>query len=177
MNWETLKFFPKYVILMALTPALILIDQFTKYRILRHLQMGESIPVLSGYFNITYVRNTGAAFGILSNANPGLRIPFFVIVPILAMGAIAYVFRRIPNDSIRLSTALSCVVGGAVGNLIDRLQLGYVVDFLDFHWKYQHHFPAFNAADTVICVGVAVLVLDLLFHEEPASQGAVQNAS
>lgn len=93
------------------------------------------------------------------------------------MIAIAYVFRRIPNDSIRLSTALSCVVGGAIGNLIDRLQLGYVIDFLDFHWKYQTHFPAFNVADSAICIGVAVLVLDLLFHEEPAPQGALTNAS
>jgi signal peptidase II len=167
----------KYRILAALTPMLIIIDQWTKFWIVGHMKLGESIPVLSGLFNITYVRNTGAAFGILSQANPIIRIPFFVIVPILAMVAIAYVFRKIPADSIRLSTALSCVVGGAVGNLIDRLFLGYVVDFLDFHWQYQHHFPAFNVADTVICIGVGVLVLDLVFHEDPAPQGALSDAS
>jgi signal peptidase II len=167
----------KYWILALLTPALIVIDQWTKFVIVKGLHMGESIPVLSGLFNITYVRNTGAAFGILANANPIIRVPFFVVVPLLAMVAIAYVFRKIPADSVRLSAALSCVVGGAIGNLIDRLFLGYVVDFLDFHWKYQHHFPAFNAADTVICIGVGVLVLDLVFHDEPEPQGALSDAS
>jgi signal peptidase II len=167
----------KYRILAVLTPILIVVDQWSKYLIVSRFKLGESIPVVSGLFNITYVRNTGAAFGILAQANPIVRIPFFVVVPILAMIAIAYVFRKIPSDSIRLSAALSCVVGGAIGNLIDRLFLGYVVDFLDFHWKYQHHFPAFNAADTVICIGVGVLVLDLVFHEDSEPQGAIPDAS
>jgi len=167
----------KYKIMAVLTPLLVVIDQWTKYVILKGFKLGESIPVISGLFNITYVRNTGAAFGILATAPPFIRIPFFVVIPVLAMVAIAYVFRKIPAESIRLSAALSCVVGGAVGNLIDRLTLGYVVDFLDFHWRYQHHFPAFNAADTVICIGVGVLVLDLLFHEEPTPQGALPDVS
>lgn len=168
----------KYRSMAFLTPALIAIDQWTKYMIVSRFHMGETIPIVSGLFNITYVRNTGAAFGILATANPAIRVPFFVLVPILAMIAIAYVFRKIPKDSIRLSAALACVVGGAVGNLIDRLFLGYVVDFLDFHWNYQHHFPAFNVADTAICIGVGILVLDLVLHDESTEpQGALSDAS
>jgi signal peptidase II len=168
----------KYWIMAVLTPALVVIDQWSKSMIVSRFRLGESIPIVSGLFNVTYVRNTGAAFGILAQANPVVRIPFFVVVPCLAMAAIAYVFRKIPKDSIRLSAALSCVVGGAIGNLIDRLFLGYVVDFLDFHWNYQHHFPAFNAADTVICIGVGVLVLDLVLHDESTEpQGALSDAS
>jgi signal peptidase II len=76
--------------------------------------------------------------------------------------AIGFIFRKIPDRDIKLSTSLSLVIGGAIGNLIDRVNLNYVVDFLDFHWKYMYHFPAFNVADMAICVGVGVLMLDLL---------------
>jgi signal peptidase II len=152
----------KYLILAILTAAVILLDQFTKYLIVEKFRYGESIPVLPGFFSLTYIRNTGAAFGLLAHANPAFRIPFFVIVPILALIAIAFIFRKIPDRDLKLSSALSLVIGGAVGNLIDRVMLNYVVDFLDFHWKYEYHFPAFNVADSAICVGVGILMLDLL---------------
>lgn len=159
----------KYLILVILTLAVIVLDQFTKSLIIQHFRLGESIPVLSGFFNITYVRNTGAAFGFLAQADPAFRIPFFVIVPILALLVIGYVFRRIPANDIKLSVALALVMGGALGNLIDRAAYGYVVDFLDFHWRYTYHFPAFNVADSSICVGVGILMLDLFTKEERSS--------
>src|SRR5271154_5859977 len=93
----------KYWILATLTPVLILIDQWTKHLIFTRFRLGESIPVWSGYFNLTYVRNTGAAFGMLAQVEPWLRVPFFLIVPVAAMVAIGYVFRRIPTDSVRLA--------------------------------------------------------------------------
>jgi signal peptidase II len=160
----TLK--PKYQVLLILTPLLLVLDQWTKHLVLTRFSLGESIPIVSGILNLTYVRNTGAAFGILAQASPAFRIPFFLIVPVVALLVIGYVFRRIPAGNLRRAAALSAVVGGAIGNLIDRIRLGYVVDFLDFHWKYQHHFPAFNVADAAICVGVAVLIIELVLEEE-----------
>jgi signal peptidase II len=160
----------KYTILVVLTAFVILLDQITKYVIVDRFRYGESIPVIPGFFSLTYIRNTGAAFGLLAHSNPAFRIPFFVIVPIVALVAIAFIFRKIPDKDLKLSTALSLVIGGAIGNLIDRVQLSYVVDFLDFHWKYEYHFPAFNVADTAICIGVGVLMLDLL--SQPATQAA-----
>lgn len=163
MKFEQLmKAKKKYVILGLLTGMIIVLDQWTKYAVIEKFRLGETVSVIGGYFNLTYIRNTGAAFGLLANAHPSFRVPFFVIVPLIALGAIGFIFRRIPESDTKLSTALSLVIGGAVGNLIDRIQLGYVVDFLDFHWNYMYHFPAFNVADSAICVGVGVLILDLL---------------
>ena len=167
----------KYIILTLLTILIIVLDQLTKYVIVDRFRYGESIPVIQGFFNLTYVRNTGAAFGILSHAAPAFRVPFFIIVPMVALVAIGFIFRKIPDQDLKLSSALSLVIGGAVGNLIDRVMLSYVVDFLDFHWKYQYHFPAFNVADAAICVGVGVLMLDLLNQEEPKKSEETVDAS
>lgn len=174
-----IKLRKKYLILSVLTVAIIILDQITKMLVIQRFRLGESIPVIADFFSLTYIRNTGAAFGILASADPAFRVPFFIIVPVLALVAIAFIFRKLPPSDIKLSTALSLVIGGAIGNLIDRMSLGYVVDFLDFHWKYQYHFPAFNVADSAICVGVGILTLDLLFqssteagNEEPATRSA-----
>ena len=164
---KTLK--KKYVIMVSLTSFVIAVDQLTKYLVLEHFRVGETIAMISNLFNLTYVKNTGAAFGILAHADPAFRVTFFVIIPLLALGAIGMIFKKLPDSDVKLSTALSMVIGGAIGNLIDRVQLGFVVDFLDFHWKYQYHFPAFNVADSAICVGVAVLMLDLAVREDEAN--------
>ncbi len=155
----------KYSILGALTLFVIVFDQLTKYLVMQRFGLHESMPIIPGFFDLTYVRNTGAAFGFMATAHPSFRVPFFLVVPVVALVAIAYIFRRIPETDWKLSIALSLVVGGAVGNLIDRVFLGYVVDFLDFYWGPQH-FPAFNVADTAICIGVGVLTLDLLTQDK-----------
>lgn len=167
----------KYFILFVLTAFVIVLDQYTKMVVVERFRYGETLSVIQGFFNLTYVRNTGAAFGLLAHANPAFRIPFFVIVPLVALVAIAFIFRKIPDTDFKLSTALSLVIGGAVGNLIDRVQLSYVVDFLDFHWKYLYHFPAFNVADMAICVGVGVLMLDLLMQPNSESDEVAKGAS
>lgn len=156
----------KYVILTVLTTFIIVLDQLTKYMVVDRFRYGESVPMIPGFFSLTYIRNTGAAFGLLAHSNPAFRIPFFVIVPLVALVAIAFIFRKIPDRDLKLSSALSLVIGGAIGNLIDRVMLSYVVDFLDFHWRYEYHFPAFNVADMAICVGVGILMLDLLTQKE-----------
>jgi signal peptidase II len=160
----------KYVLLSVITPLIIVVDQWTKYLVLQKFRLGETIPMILGFFNLTYIRNTGAAFGLLAQADPSFRIPFFVTVPLIALVAVGYIFRKIDDRDYRLSISLSLVISGAIGNLIDRLQMGYVVDFLDFHWGYGYHFPAFNVADSAICVGVAILVLDLLTEKHPSEE-------
>lgn len=154
----------KYLILILVTAAVIIFDQISKSLIVQKFRLGDSSPVISDFFSLTYIRNTGAAFGILAHADPIFRVPFFIIVPMVALFAIAYIFRKIPDQDVKLSVALSLVIGGAIGNLIDRVVLGFVVDFLDFFWK-GYHFPAFNVADSAICVGVGFLMLDLLAND------------
>lgn len=169
----------KYVILLSITAFIIGLDQFTKSIILREFRLGESIPILTGFFNFTYVQNRGAAFGFLSQADPAFRIPFFILVPLVALSSIAFVFRKLGEKDIKLAVALSLVIAGAIGNLIDRLRLGYVVDFLDFHWKWGYHFPAFNVADSAICIGVGLIMLDMTKSTSPVSskkQGSLTNA-
>ena len=174
---KTIKF--KYAVLVFLGGFLIGLDQLTKSIILEHFRLGETVSVIGGFFNITYVQNRGAAFGMLSQASPAFRVPFFLIVPMIALVSIAYIFRRIPDHDRKLACALSLVIGGAVGNLIDRATLGYVVDFLDFHWRWAYHFPAFNVADSAICIGVGLVILDLFAPEEgkTSRKGSRVNAS
>jgi signal peptidase II len=153
----------------ALIPAsVIVLDQWTKQLVVDRFQLGESIPVLSSFFNLTYVRNTGAAFGFMASVDSTYRIPFFLIVPLVAMSVIGYLFKKLAPEDLKTAVALSLVMGGAIGNLIDRVRYGFVVDFLDFHWKFQAHFPAFNVADSAICIGVGLLLLDVSKKEERA---------
>ncbi len=167
----------KYQILAVLSSVTLILDQVTKWLVVRDFHLGESIPIIPGFFSLTYIRNTGAAFGLLAQMDSSYRVPFFLIVPVIALVAIGYIFRKIPPKDVKLSVALSLVVGGAVGNLIDRIVYGYVVDFLDFHWKYTYHFPAFNIADSAICIGVGILMLDLLQNPQASEkQSADQDA-
>lgn len=159
----------KWWILGLVSVFTVVFDQITKQLIHGSYALGESTALIPGFFNFTYVRNTGAAFGILAQADPSFRVPFFMIVPVIALIAIGYVFRKIPAQDVLLSSALSLVIGGAIGNLIDRAVFGFVIDFLDFHYKYTYHFPAFNIADIAICVGVGILMLDMYRQDTLAS--------
>lgn len=153
----------KYQILSWVMPLVVVLDQLTKWEVVKNFSLGQTRSIIPGIFDLTYVRNTGAAFGILAHADARWRVPFFVLVPLVALLAIFHVFRRIGEKDLKLAYALALVMGGAIGNLIDRAWLNYVVDFLLFHWKYEWQFPAFNIADSAICVGVGILMLDL-FH-------------
>ena len=153
----------KVKILLSILPSVILLDQLTKQIIISKFYLGESISIIPGLFNFTYVRNTGAAFGILSSADPSFRVPFFLIIPGIAIGIIIYLFKKLEPGHTFLATALSLILSGAIGNLIDRVVYRYVIDFLDFHWKEIYHFPAFNIADSAITVGVAFMILDMFF--------------
>lgn len=156
---------------------IIILDQWTKLVVLDRFEYGESMMVISDFFSLTYVRNTGAAFGFLATANPGFRVPFFLAVPIIAMVILGFLYRDLPQNARWRSLALGLVTGGAIGNLIDRVRLGYVVDFLDFHYKNLYYFPAFNVADSAICVGVAILLLSTIEKKDPVKKEEPDNAS
>ena len=148
---------------LGLAFIVLLADQFTKVLIVGHYQLGDSTPVTS-FFNIVRVHNTGAAFSFLASAG-GWQRWFFTALGIAAAGFILWMLRA--HSSQRLfSFALACILAGAVGNVIDRLVHGYVVDFLDFHWPFLAgifpggHFPAFNIADAAITIGACALILD-----------------
>jgi len=163
----------KYLILVAMTGTLVSLDQLTKFLIVIELGLGESRQIVDAFFNLTRVHNAGAAFGLFSNMAPEFREPFFLFVPIVMLALIFTVFFRLKESQQLSIFAFSLIVGGALGNLMDRLRLGYVVDFLDFHWRHLLHFPAFNLADAAITLGVFLLLLSIFFEKEaPEETGA-----
>ena len=145
---------------LGLALILLIADQFTKVLILGYYQLGDSTLVTS-FFNIVRVHNSGAAFSFLASAS-GWQRWFFTAVGVGAAVFIIYMLRSHPGQKL-FSFALACILGGAVGNVIDRLLYGYVVDFLDFHYAGTH-FPAFNIADSAISIGAACLILDELLR-------------
>jgi signal peptidase II len=153
----------RYTLFVSIAIIGIVIDQITKVAIDRSMQLFDSIPIIVNFFNITYVRNPGAAFSFLSNAS--WRLPFFITISCLAAFVILIAFRKLRDDQRLAHISLSMIFSGAVGNLIDRVRLGEVIDFLDAHW-YRHHWPAFNVADSLICVGVFILAIDMILEEK-----------
>jgi len=140
---------------------LILIDQLTKGAIQTNLYYGQSIPVIDGFFSIAYVKNTGAAFGFGAGAHEYFRIVMFLILPVIFCGWIFYMLVKTIKSPFYLSLAYALILAGAIGNLIDRFSLGYVVDFLLFYWNNEaNHFPAFNVADSCITVAAGLLIID-----------------
>ena len=143
--------------------AVILLDQSSKEWVRGAFDLHESLPLVPGFFNLTYIRNTGAAWGLFSGQSLALSVLAVVMLAALV------VFRRrlLPPGRIH-RVALGLLCGGIVGNLFDRLRLDYVVDFLDFFHR-GWHFPAFNVADSAICVGVGIYVLGTLLAPAPAA--------
>jgi signal peptidase II len=154
------------------------LDQIVKSLVDRFMSLHESRVLVEGFLHLTYVRNRGAAFGILSDAEIPYQSLVFSVVSALALLAIAVYAWRLPAGSRLPRLALALVIGGAVGNLIDRARLGYVIDFVDVFWG-AYHWPAFNVADSAISVGVVLLVFDILRHPhgEPAAEAPLNAAS
>jgi lipoprotein signal peptidase len=150
----------KYRILAIVVPLVLVLDQWTKHLIHSRYRLGETWDLFPSIFAFTYVRNQGAAFSLLNDAPAYFRDPFFLIVPLVALLAISYLYSRLRDSQRVVAFGLSLVAGGAIGNLIDRLRYGYVVDFIDWHWKEVYHWPRFNIADSCIVVGVALLLID-----------------
>ena len=163
-----MSLYRRYIMLLLVVGGIVALDQFTKIWIDQNMSLYESRPILGGFLDFHYIRNAGAAFGILSRTDSPLRIPFFVGISTLAIGIILYLFHRMETSEILVPVALSLVLGGAVGNLIDRIRLGEVIDFIYFQYR-RFAWPAFNVADIAITVGVFLLILRMVFLEKRPS--------
>ncbi|NHZ43026.1 signal peptidase II [Massilia aquatica] len=144
---------------LGIAAIVILLDQLTKIAIQKTFVFGEE-KVITSFFNLVLAYNKGAAFGFL-NSQPGWQRYFFTGVAVIAVGFILYMLKRHAGQRL-FCWALALIMGGAIGNAIDRLAYGHVVDFLDFHIASLGHFPAFNIADSAICIGAALFVFDEL---------------
>jgi signal peptidase II len=142
--------------------AIVVADQLVKWLALAQLRPGEPVAVTS-FFNLVLVFNRGAAFSFLADA-PGWQQPFFIVVALVASAVVSWMLWRQPSRRI-LCLGLALILGGALGNLWDRIAYGHVVDFLDFH-AFGWHWPAFNVADSAISVGAALLIADSFLHKD-----------
>ena len=156
----------KYHRLAIVAGLVVLTDQVSKAFILRHLPIHQSIPIIKGFFNITHIRNPGGAFGLMSNMSPIFRTIVFLFISSLAVGLILYFYKKTPRNQPLLATGFALIFGGAIGNLIDRVRFGNVVDFLDFYLG-NLHWPAFNVADSAITIGITIFIFHLLLKKLP----------
>lgn len=160
----------KYPWVAAIAGMVVLLDQLTKYLVVKKFYLHESVKVIPGFFSLTYVRNPGAAFGILAGASGSWRTIFFATVSLAALAVIATLVRK-TSDRLPI-IAFSLIGGGAVGNLIDRVRFGEVVDFIEWYYG-SFHWPTFNIADSAITAGVTLLAIDMLF---PGKQRTAEDA-
>ena len=156
----------KYIKLAIIGGGIVIADQMTKWLILNYLPFNDHIPVIAGFFNIVHIHNPGGAFGLLANLGSGLRTIIFLFISSLAVGLIFYFYKKTPASHPWLAAGFAMIFGGAIGNLIDRLRFGIVIDFLDFYIA-KYHWPAFNIADSAITVGITVFVIHILFKKMP----------
>ena len=165
----------KRIYYLSITAAVILLDLWTKWLVVKGIDLHEAIPVIPNFFQLVHVRNTGAAFGIGANADSR-------IIPLLLNGGaiavfcvvVVYALRSAVTDRL-LQTGLHLILGGAIGNLLDRFRFGYVVDFLDVYVR-GHHWPAFNVADSAICIGIGLLFLDMRKKPETTAAAPAESA-
>jgi signal peptidase II len=161
----------KWLSFAVLVGLILGLDQATKLYVHATFRLHESRPVVEGFFHLTYVRNPGAAFGLLAYQDESFLQWFFPLVTVLAIIALVVYFVNVPASRRRTLWGIGLIVGGAIGNGIDRLWLGQVIDFLDVHWRDVYHWPAFNLADSAICIGVGLLLLDAFRQPAEAEKG------
>ena len=156
----------KYFYLLSITTLVLIVDQLTKIYVHTHFSLGESYNIIPNYFDFTYVRNYGAAWGVFSDSHEVFRKIFFLSVPPIAVGFIIYMLRSVENSDRFQIVALSLISAGALGNYIDRVRFSYVIDFFDVHIKRIYSYPVFNIADCAIVIGVMMMLYYIAFLEE-----------
>jgi len=147
--------------------AVVFLDQLSKFFVLRYVPLHDAIPVIEGFFNLVHVRNRGMAFGLMNR--PGIDLGFYFLVA-ASMGAVLFLLLwslRLRDENQRILPGLSLIMGGALGNLVDRIRFREVVDFLDF-FLGPYHWPAFNLADSAITIGTLWVAFLLIFHRKPS---------
>ena len=152
----------KYSLFAGVALVSVVLDQLTKVYFERNYALGQVKVLIDNHLYLTHLRNPGAAFGILADST--WRLPFFLTVALVAVVGILWYLQKLPESARWMHLSLALIFGGAVGNVIDRIRLGEVIDFVGVHW-YDYHWPAFNVADSAICVGVAILLVISLQEE------------
>jgi len=169
----------KYKLVIIVSAVIIALDQLTKWLILTYVPLYSTVPVIPGFFDIVHIRNTGAAFGMFANSDSPLREPFFYVVALIAVVVLISILRKLPNYVTLMSWVIALVFGGLVGNLVDRIRFGNVVDFLSFHWRdavanwnvlgwhigFKWEWPSFNVADSAITIAMVLIVIHMIFFE------------
>ncbi len=154
----------KYLTTTIIVLGVLFLDQSSKLYIDRVIPLHHSVQIVKDFFHITHVRNTGAAFGFLAGQVGGLKSVFFVTISVVAILTILFFLRNLKDNQTPLLLSLSLIMGGAVGNLTDRVRLGEVIDFIDLHW-HTYHWPTFNVADCAITIGGVFLIIDVVFRK------------
>jgi len=157
----------KLAILIPVLLLGLLLDQVSKLLVLAKLPLNSQISVIPGLLNLVHVHNRGAAFGLLSGWGSEFPWLFFMGTTILVLGVLGYLIWRLPDDHSLAALGYSLILTGALGNLIDRVRLKEVVDFIDVYWG-RYHWPAFNVADSLVCIGAGVLVWVIIRDEKTA---------
>ena len=162
--------------LSSVTGGIILLDQLTKQQIMQTMRLHESISVIPNLLSLTYIRNPGAAFGLLAGSSNAFRMVFFGLTSIFALGLLGTILLRMPEQDWVGRVSVAGILGGAIGNLIDRLRFGEVIDFLDVYVE-NYHWPAFNVADSAITVGVIFLIVHFAFEKRTEPPPASETSS
>jgi len=154
----------KHIWVGIIVGIVLVLDQVTKYIVEKHIRLHEIITVIPGFFNLTHVRNPGAAFSLFSAAPESFRTIFFTTITIIAVAVIIVLIRKTHERLMVFAFAL--IMGGALGNAIDRVRYGEVVDFIQWYYR-SYYWPSFNIADSAITVAVVLLAIDMLFVKKP----------
>ena len=151
--------------LAVIVGLVVLLDQVTKAIVLNQMPLYRSITVIPGFFNLTHIQNPGGAFGFLADQSAHVRYIVFLFFSFLAIGVLFYLYLSTPSKEMVLATGFALILSGAIGNIIDRLRFGQVVDFLDFYVQ-NLHWPAFNIADSAIAVGIGIFIWQMIFQKK-----------
>ena len=161
----------KYHFLIAIL--VIVLGRMSKWLVAGSINLHDSVSVLPGFFRLTHVQNSGAAFGLFAESSSEWKVGILILFSILALAVVSALLWKNSHSMTITGVGLALILGGAVGNLWDRLLTGHVVDFLDFYLG-SYHWPAFNGADSAIVIGALLLVAEILFARSPAEQKAVR---
>lgn len=161
----------KYHFLIAIL--VIVLDRMSKWLVAGSINLHDSVSVLPGFFRLTHVQNSGAAFGLFAESPSEWKVGILILFSILALAVVSALLWKNSHSMTTTGVGLALIMGGAVGNLWDRLLNGHVVDFFDFYLG-SYHWPAFNVADSAIVIGALLLVAEILFARSPAEQKAVR---